>query len=132
MFVPPAKEDQIFLVLQEQNLIDTSSKLDQKIQQLIHETESGRRPTSELDTIKNRMDELLAQAHTSKEELLHRYESEHSSESTLSNKDSAGTASDKAGWAVAPKQDQNGQDLPAKPVRCQAHAIHLQTARSES
>ena len=78
----------LYALLQEQKLIDESSNLDSKLTELIHRTENGARPSSEIQPIKEALDRLLAEAHTSKVELLDHYSSEKNSLKQTSNADS--------------------------------------------
>ena len=109
------------LFLQEQKLIDESSSLENKLTELIHKTESGSRPGSESQPIKSALDNLLAEAHTSKDELLDQYKMDHERKDPESSKISAKLAGSvtprHSDWVDAPKQDQFGQDLVDKPIR---------------
>ncbi len=78
--------------------------------ELIRQTEAGRHSTSDILPIKDSLDNLLAEAHTTKEDLLESYKQDHE------KVDSAPQV--QALQTVVPKQNTLAETLPAHPVRC--------------
>ncbi len=78
--------------------------------ELIRRTETGRHSTSDILPIKDSLDQLLAEAHTTKEDLLESYENDHESVNTAPQVQALQT--------VAPMQSTLAKTLPDHPVRC--------------